>query len=167
VRKALPVLVVLALCRIAGADVVEPRKAEKAAASATATPVGYWKTIDDKTGKPRSIVKIWEQDGELRGRIERLIREPSEEQDPVCDKCKGEKQGKKIIGMEFLWGFKRQSTSWSDGWVLDPKDGNTYHATLELAEAGTKLRLFGYVRIIFKIGRSQTWERVAAEEYGL
>ena len=165
-HKALLVLVVLVVGRTAGADTVESRKTENAAVSAAASPIGHWKTIDDKTGKPRSIVKIWEQEGELRGRIERLIREPNEEQDPLCDKCKDERHNKKIIGMEFLWGFKRERDSWSDGWVLDPKDGNTYHATLELTEGGAKLRLFGYVRIILKIGRSQTWERVKPEELG-
>ena len=163
-RKSWLVLIALALCGNASADVVEPRRADRAIASVTASPAGYWKTIDDKTGKPRSIVKIWEQDGELRGRIERLIREPGEPPDPVCDRCKADKHNQRIMGMEFLWGFKRQAAGFSDGWVLDPKDGNTYHASLELAEGGTKLRLFGYVRIVFKIGRSQTWERVAAED---
>ncbi len=136
-------------------------------ADALKSPVGYWKTIDDKTKKPRSIVKIWEQDGELRGRIEQLLREPNEEQDPLCDQCKGEKHNKKIIGLEFLGGFKRQASGWSDGWVLDPKDGNVYHGTLEVIEDGAKLKLFGYIRILFKIGRSQTWERVRPEDFGL
>jgi uncharacterized protein (DUF2147 family) len=170
VSKVLMVLGVLVACataRAVGADVIEARSAESSAVNGVASAVGYWKTIDDKTGKPRSIVKIWEQDGELRGRVERLIREPNEEQDPVCDKCKDERHNKKIIGMEFLWGFKREGAGWSDGWVLDPKNGSVYHATLELVEAGAKLRLFGYIRVVFKIGRSQTWERVKPEEFGL
>jgi uncharacterized protein (DUF2147 family) len=166
VRKVLLVLGMLALCGSVGADIAEPGKAQAAAASALASPVGYWKTIDDKSGKPRSIVKIWEQDRELRGRIERLIREPNEEQEPRCDKCEGERHNKKILGMEFLWGFKRERDGWSDGWVLDPKNGNVYHATLQLIEGGATLRLFGYIRVVFKIGRSQTWERVRPEESG-
>jgi uncharacterized protein (DUF2147 family) len=169
--------IILALClaaSVTGASGVGPHKPGEdptvgplVTAEALKSPVGYWKTIDDKTKKPRSIVKVWEQGGELRGRIERLLREPNEEQDPVCDKCKGEKHNKKIIGMEFLWGFKREAAGWSDGWVLDPKDGNTYHATLEVAEGGAKLKLFGYIRILFKIGRSQTWERVRPEDSGV
>ena len=111
--------------------------------------------------------KVFEQDGELRGHIENLIREPDEEQDPLCDKCKGEKHNQRIRGMEFLWGFKRQADGWSDGWVLDPKEGNTYHANLEVIEGGKKMRLYGYIRIIFKLGRSQTWERVQPADYGL
>jgi uncharacterized protein (DUF2147 family) len=139
----------------------------RAAEDPAMSPVGHWKTIDDKTLKPRSIVKVWEQDGELRGRIEQLYREPDEEPDPLCDKCKGEKYNQKVRGMEMLWGFKRKAKGLSDGWVLDPEEGNTYHARLEVIEGGAKMRLFGYIRIIFKIGRSQTWERVKPEDVGL
>ena len=131
------------------------------------SPVGHWKTIDDKSHKPRSIVKIWEQDGELKGRIEKLIREPGEEEDPLCDKCKGEKHNQKVRGMEMLWGFKRRADGWSDGRVLDPEEGNVYHADITVVDGGQRLRLFGYIRIIFKIGRSQTWERVKPEDVGL
>ncbi len=85
----------------------------------------------------------------------------------MCDKCKGEKHDERIIGMEFLWGFERRATGWGDGWVLDPDEGNVYHGNLEVQDGGNKLKLFGYIRIIFKIGRSQTWERVRPEDFGV
>ena len=34
------------------------------------SPVGLWKTIDDKTGKPRAIVRIYVEDGKYFGKIE-------------------------------------------------------------------------------------------------
>ena len=37
-----------------------------------ASPVGVWKTIDDKPGKPKSLIRINEVNGELRGTIEKL-----------------------------------------------------------------------------------------------
>lgn len=37
--------------------------------------VGKWKTMDDETGKARSIVEIYEQTGKLYGRIIELYRE--------------------------------------------------------------------------------------------
>ena len=59
-----------------------------AAAWAQATsPVGTWKTIDDKTGKPKALVRITEESGVLTGKIEKLYRAPSEEQNPLCGKC--------------------------------------------------------------------------------
>ena len=57
-----------------------------------ASPVGVWRTIDDKTGKEKSLVRITEVNGEFRGTIEKLFREPHEDQNPNCDKCSGEKK---------------------------------------------------------------------------
>ncbi len=31
----------------------------------SASPIGYWKTIDDVTGKPKSIVQIWQADNQV------------------------------------------------------------------------------------------------------
>ncbi|MFK7923326.1 MAG: DUF2147 domain-containing protein, partial [Bacteroidia bacterium] len=42
------------------------------------SPVGKWKTIDDETNKPKSIVEIYEKDGKLYGKVIKLFREPSE-----------------------------------------------------------------------------------------
>ncbi len=152
-----PALVVgIGLCLLAmGAEL----SADQAAAS---TPIGYWKTIDDKTGKPRSIVKIFELNGELRGRIEKLLDVPSGAKAPSCDKCPGDKKGKPVLGLEFLWGFRRDGASWGEGAVLDPEEGKVYKANLELQDGGKRLKLFGFVRVLFKIGRSQTWTRVDA-----
>ena len=128
----------------------------------TNTPIGYWKTIDDKTGKPRSIVKIFEVNGELRGRIEKLLDVPSGEKPRTCDKCPGDKKGKPILGLEFLWGFKRDGATWGEGAVLDPEEGKVYKANLDVLDGGKRLKLFGFVRVLVKIGRSQTWTRVDA-----
>jgi hypothetical protein len=37
------------------------------------SPVGIWKTVDDKTGKARSLVRIYEKDGKLFARIEQSL----------------------------------------------------------------------------------------------
>jgi len=122
---------------------------------------GLWKTIDDKTHKPKSIVRLWEVDGELRGKVERTFPEPGEDPDPVCDKCPGDKHNQRVIGMEFLWGFHRDGDDWVDGHVLDPDNGKTYHATIRMVDGGRRLQLYGYIKVLIKIGRSQTWERAS------
>lgn len=60
--------------------------------AATENPVGLWRTIDDKSGKERSLVRVSEANGQLQITIEKLFREPGEEPNPVCDKCPGEKK---------------------------------------------------------------------------
>lgn len=124
------------------------------------TPEGYWKTIDDKTGEVKSMVKIWiAEDGTLKGRIEKIFPKEGEDPNPKCDKCKGDKKDQPVLGMEFLWGFKGAGAVWKNGKVLDPENGKIYSCQLEVIEDGKKLKVFGYIRIIFKIGRSQIWLR--------
>ena len=55
------------------------------------SPVGTWRTIDDETGKPKSHVEIYEQNGKLYGKITKLLN-PSEP-NPTCKKCSGAKKG--------------------------------------------------------------------------
>jgi uncharacterized protein (DUF2147 family) len=128
------------------------------------TPIGYWKTIDDHTGQARSIVKIFEVNGELRGRIEKLLVLPPDGKPPTCHDCPGNKKDKPVLGLEFLWGFKHDGAGWTDGSVLDPEEGKVYNGNLEVLDGGKRLKLFGYVRVVFKIGRSQTWTRVASAD---
>lgn len=120
------------------------------------TPVGRWTTIDDDSGKPKSVVRIWEEDGKLKGAIESLVREPGEEPNPKCTKCEGDRKDQPIIGMEILWGLKRDGSEWSGGQILDPDNGKTYKCKMEPAEGGAKLKVRGYIGFSL-IGRTQEW----------
>ena len=117
---------------------------------------GKWKTIDDKTKKPKSIVEIYEQEGKLYGRIVQLFLEPGEDPDPVCDKCKGEQKNKKILGMVIINGLTQKGDAWSKGEVLDPDNGKTYNAKIWLEDE--KLKIRGYILFLY---RTQTWIRYA------
>ncbi len=125
---------------------------------------GYWKTIDDNTKEVKSIVKIWQDEGVLKGRIEKIFPKPGEDPDPVCDKCSGDKKDKKILGMVFMWKFKKDGDEWVNGKILDPENGKVYHCNLELADSGKKLNVFGYIKVLFKIGRTQTWLRAGESD---
>jgi uncharacterized protein (DUF2147 family) len=121
--------------------------------------VGRWKTIDDETGKPKSVVVITEKDGAIVGKIESLFREPTEDQNPKCDKCSGDKKDQLIIGMQILSGLKKDGDKkWSGGEILDPKNGKTYSCKLEIIENGQKLKLRGFIGVSL-LGRTQVWQR--------
>ena len=94
------------------------------AAAAEPTPVGFWKTIDDDGKTAKSIVEIYERGGKLFGKIVRLI--DPEEPNPLCDKCKGERYNKPVIGMEIMWELERDDDEWSEGRILDPDNGEDY-----------------------------------------
>lgn len=122
------------------------------------TPVGKWKTIDDATGKVRSIVEIYEYQGKLYGKIlELLNRTPDEDVDPICKVCPGARKDKKVKGMVILSGLSKSGSEWTGGNILDPKNGKEYSCTLSMENAD-KLKVRGYIGFSM-IGRTQYWLR--------
>ncbi len=127
-------------------------------AVASDTPVGVWRTIDDKTGNEKSLVRIVEANGELRGTIEKLFREPGEEPNPNCDKCEGDRKNKPVIGMMILTGMKRQGDEYAGGQILDPANGKTYKCKIWTSDGGKKLNVRGFIGVSL-LGRTQVWQR--------
>ncbi len=143
--KSIPVLLLFSLITLAGFS---------------QSAIGKWKTIDDETGKARSIVEIYEQNGKLYGKVLELFREPDEEQDPVCDECDTDdpRYNKRVVGMVILTGLEKTSDKeWEDGEILDPKNGSVYSCYVELEEAN-KLKVRGYLGFSL-LGRTQYWYR--------
>lgn len=128
------------------------------AAFAQTSPVGLWRTIDDATGKQKSLVRITETNGIFSGKVEKLFREASEDQNPVCDKCDGELKGKPALGMTILTGIKQDGKSYEGGKILDPNNGKVYSSKLTLIDGGKKLEMRGYIGAPM-LGRTQTWIR--------
>jgi len=124
---------------------------------AAASPAGRWKTIDDATGKAKSIVDIREENGTLTGTIETLFNPPVPH--PTCYLCSGAKKDQPLVGLEVLWGFHRDGAQWSGGQVLDPETGKVYRASMALEDGGKKMRLHGYI-LVPLLGRTQYWVRV-------
>ena len=71
------------------------------AALAQETPVGLWKTIDDKTKAEKALVRVTESGGVVSGKIEKLLA-PNAKQDALCDKCSDDRKDKPIVGMEII-----------------------------------------------------------------
>ena len=134
--------------------------AAPAIAFAQATPVGVWKTIDDKTKTERSQLRITDNGGVLSGKIEKLLAADAK-QDAVCDKCSDDRKDKPLIGLEVLRGVKKSSddNTWDGGTILDAAEGKIYKVRLQPADGGKKLDVRGYVGIP-ALGRTQTWIRV-------
>lgn len=121
------------------------------------SPVGKWKTIDDETGKPKSIVEIYEKDGKLYGKIVELFREPGEDPDPYCTDCEDDRKGQRVVGMEIIRDMEKDDDEYDDGTICDPKDGTIYDCKLWVDEDDSnKLQVRGYVYFFF---RTQTWIR--------
>lgn len=123
------------------------------------SPVGEWRTIDDETGEPKSIVEIYQENGKLHGKIVQILPEgrPS-----ICDDCEGEYAGRELVGAVILRDLDRDGDEWSGGKITDPKNGKTYNVKMSLQDANT-LDVRGFIRVPLMgsaLGRTQTWYRV-------
>jgi uncharacterized protein (DUF2147 family) len=120
------------------------------------TILGKWKTIDDETGKEKSIVEIYEKSGKFYGKVIDIL-------DPTvkhrkCELCKGENKNKPIIGLVVINGLEKEGKEYTNGHITDPKNGKVYKCKMELSETN-KLIVRGYIGISL-FGRSQIWIRI-------
>lgn len=136
--------------------------ANSAAMSADlSSPVGLWKTIDDKTNKPKSHFRITDNNGVLSGTVVKTF--PSANYvNGKCSGCEGPYHNKSLNGVTLLRGMKAEKGStdtWSGGKITDPLDGKTYRCTMQLTNGGRSLKVRGYIGIQL-LGRTQIWQRV-------
>ncbi len=121
--------------------------------------VGNWKTIDDKTNQPKSIIRIELVDQKLQGTVVKIFTALGDRPDPVCEQCKDHRKDKPVIGMTIMSGLKKtSSTLWEGGEILDPNNGSIYKVKLNLDAEAKLLSVRGYVGVPM-VGRTQTWIR--------
>ena len=122
------------------------------------TPVGTWRSIDDKTGEAKAEIRIVDNGGQLSGRIEKTLRKDAKP-DAVCEECRDERKGKPINGLEIIRNAQKAEGRdvWEGGKILDPENGREYTLRLTPVEGGRKLEVRGSFG---PFGRTQTWVRV-------
>ena len=117
---------------------------------------GKCKTIDDETGKPKSIVEITKKsDGKYYGRIIQLLIKPEHN---TCVDCTDDRKNKPILGLEIIRGLKKSGSEFSGGTIVNPKGGKEYGC--KITRSGDKLNVKGSLKSFSFIGKTQTWELV-------
>ena len=115
--------------------------------------VGKWNTVDDKSGKAKSEVQLYEEGGKLFGKIVGLT-EPNDDtgKPKTCTKCTGRDRDKPIVGLVIVKDLSLSGDRYKGGTILDPEDGKVYRAEAWVEDG--KLKVRGYVGPIYK---TQTW----------
>jgi uncharacterized protein (DUF2147 family) len=128
------------------------------ASFAQMSPVGLWRSVDDKTGDAKAEIRITENAGVLSGRIEKLLRKDAKP-DEKCVECSDERKDQPMVGLQIIRGAKQSvgKEVWEEGRILDPDNGREYRLRLTPADGGRKLDVRGSFG---PFGRTQTWVRV-------
>ena len=116
---------------------------------------GVWITQDDETGKKKSEVLLYKNEGKLYGKILNLLLE--EDKGKLCVNCKGENKNLAIKGMVIVEGLELNGKTWEGGTILDPKSGKTYSCYITFENDNT-LKVRGYIGFSL-LGRTQKWIR--------
>ena len=122
-----------------------------------ATVIGIWRTIDDKTNKPRALVQIFERNGLLYGRVSGIL--DSKYANARCQDCSGDRANQPVLGLEIIRNMQPDGNRWDGGTILNPETGDVYHCRFHLGPDGQTLIVRGFIGFSL-IGRSQTWQRM-------
>lgn len=116
--------------------------------------LGKWLTEEGK-----AEVDMYKCEGGYCGKIIWLKEPKNEEGKQKTDKNNPDpdKRGRKIIGLDIVWGFKYdRDNKWGGGKIYDPDNGKTYSCNITLESDGLKVR--GYVGFSW-LGRTTVWTR--------
>ena len=121
---------------------------------------GDWKTIDDKTGAARSVVRIQAKGSEWEGVLHQRL-DPNAQPDARCTACPGDRKDQPLQGLTLIRGLKAHAEEagvWEGGTILDPESGTEYRLKVRLTAQGQQLEVRGYVGVPL-LGRTQVWLR--------
>lgn len=118
---------------------------------------GKWKTIDDRTGNPKAIISIYEEDGKMYGKVLQIVEEGKE--NSLCTKCDGNQKDKPVVGMQIIDAAEHKGEGIYKGDTLfDPEQAMTFRCKIWLnPDNSDELKVRGYLAFIY---RTQTWVRV-------
>ena len=108
--------------------------------------LGFWTTIDDKTGKEKSVVQIYEEQGKIFGKVVDIFGNKD-----ATAKIEG---SPKIMGLQIIWDLEKKENKYVGGKILDPQSGKTYGC--EIWEENGNLIVRGKIAFL---GRNQTWKK--------
>ena len=116
---------------------------------------GTWITQDDETGRKKSEVLIYKENGKLYGKITNLLL--PEDEGKKCVNCKGKNKNQPIEGMIIIKDLELEDDTWEDGTILDPKSGKVYDCYIGFQDDNT-LKVRGFLGFSL-LGRTQIWKR--------
>lgn len=115
---------------------------------------GFWKSINEKSHQPESVVAIYEYKGlyygrivatyDKQGKITETLKDPKERAPGVIG-------NPYYCGLDFIWRLAKKNDRYQ-GKIMDPEKGKIYRAALWVQNGNLIVR-----GELFIFGRNQTW----------
>jgi len=111
-------------------------------AEITAHILGYWKTADKQVGNTQAVVAVYRYDGKIYARIIALYNPDTKEIEDDIYRQKNRDMNIEgnppYCGMDILFGLQHdRDARFNNGRILNPKNGKSYAATVNLLENDT------------------------------
>lgn len=131
---------------------------------------GFWKTIDDETGKPTSVVAVYTYQNKLYGRVILIYDDDGV---TVKDDLYRKIERSPFIvgdvpfaGLDMIWNMEwdARRNQWRNGSIMDPGDLDKKPRIYgsELWRDGNDLIVRGKIAFI---GRNQTWKQFNRSDF--
>lgn len=117
---------------------------------------GFWKTINEKTGRAESVVAVYEHNGKFYARIIATFDDHGKIDDSIAapvGRAPGVKGNPYYSGLDIMWNLEKKGNRYSNGRIMDPEKGRVYSA--QMWREGRHLIVRG--EILF-FGRNQSWD---------
>lgn len=118
------------------------------------------------TGSLRVVVEFYMEDGQMHGRVDRVINSQGAEVAAPCDGCPGALAGKPMKGLTFISGLKKgaRPDEWVDGHVINLEPGllRGVRGSCEVKFRQGSVQFFGY-KWSRALGRKVVWPAFEGE----
>lgn len=123
---------------------------------------GFWKAVDERTGRPRCIIAVYDYQGrhfgrivaafDKKGRMVETIYQPNE-------RAPGITGDPYYCGLDIIWGLEWRKKNFA-GKIIDPEKGNVYNC--ELWTNGGNLIVRGK---LLCFGKNQAWVPACEDDF--